>query len=315
MERSQPHFLGGQMNKIIERIERELGLPGLVSLLADHLAPTDLQSLLLEVFRRRAARRSPSDILEDYETDRFVRPAAESALRFQQWEAAAFSQLPVGFELLELSPICPLGTCSAIAPVDQNWAVSTVRNTEVVSDSSHVLALECALRRRQLLHDQPKSTVQVHLATSHRLVRGQHYQEPGLLSHFRVLALCSAGRDVGHMQFELEALALHVRFYVLALRAFLGHGLPIRLAASDVSGRDREAMVTSQLMQPLCDDLAIEGAWDHERMSGRGYYRDLCFHLYARTRSGHWRELVDGCMATFAGAERARRVTEGDLKQ
>jgi len=37
------------MNKIVERIEREAGAPGLVSLLAERLTPTDLQSLLLEV--------------------------------------------------------------------------------------------------------------------------------------------------------------------------------------------------------------------------------------------------------------------------
>ena len=36
------------VNKIVERIEREAGVPGLVSLLAERLRPTDLQSLLLE---------------------------------------------------------------------------------------------------------------------------------------------------------------------------------------------------------------------------------------------------------------------------
>ena len=37
------------MNKIVDRIERELGVPGLAALLAEKLPPTDLQSLLLEV--------------------------------------------------------------------------------------------------------------------------------------------------------------------------------------------------------------------------------------------------------------------------
>jgi hypothetical protein len=42
---------------ILHRIEREAGVPGLVDVLAERLAPADLSSLLLEVFRRRAATR------------------------------------------------------------------------------------------------------------------------------------------------------------------------------------------------------------------------------------------------------------------
>ena len=39
-----------QMSKIVERIEREAGVPGLASILAERLEPTDRQSLLLEVY-------------------------------------------------------------------------------------------------------------------------------------------------------------------------------------------------------------------------------------------------------------------------
>jgi hypothetical protein len=41
-------------SKIIARIEREIGIPGLVAALAERLTPTDLQSVLLEVYRQRA---------------------------------------------------------------------------------------------------------------------------------------------------------------------------------------------------------------------------------------------------------------------
>ena len=40
--------------KIVARIERKLGLPGLAARLAERLDGSDLQSLLLEVYRRRA---------------------------------------------------------------------------------------------------------------------------------------------------------------------------------------------------------------------------------------------------------------------
>ena len=124
------------MSKIVERIERELGVPGLVSLLAERIEPTDLQSVLLEVYRQRTLRRNPSDVLSDYETNRFVLPATIPPSRLRDWECVAFSQLPPEFQLLALSPVCPLGTNSVVAKVDQNWAISTIRNTEVVSDSS-----------------------------------------------------------------------------------------------------------------------------------------------------------------------------------
>ena len=282
------------MSKIVERIERESGVPGLVALLAEHIEPTDLQSLLLEVYRQRTLRRSPSDVLSDYETNRFVRPATIAPSRLHDWGRVAFSQLPPEFQLLALSPVCPLGTNSVVATVDQNWAVSTIRNTEVVSDSSNVLALECAVRRRQLLRTQPKSTAQVHLAASHRLLRAQRYKDPRLLSHFSALALCSAGRDVGSLQFELEAFSLHVRFYVRSLRAFLGSGVPLRLSVSDFAPQTRQAAITAQLIEPLQDELGIDASFDAQRTGGRGYYRDLCFCIQAMAPSGRWLELVDG---------------------
>ena len=85
-----------------------------------------------------------------------------------------------------------------------------------------MLALECALRRRELLRANPKSTEPVHLAVSQRLLRAQRYESPNLAAHFSSFALCSAGRDQGNLRFEIYALGLHMRFYLQALRAFLG---------------------------------------------------------------------------------------------
>ena len=146
------------MSKIVERIERESGIAGLSSLLAERLEPTDLQSLLLEVYRLRAGQRSPAAVLSDYTRNRFVKPSPVPPTRLLEWEHAALSELPPIFEPLILSPVCPLGTASVIASVTQNWSVATSRNTEVVSDSSNVLALECALRRRRMLARQDRKS-------------------------------------------------------------------------------------------------------------------------------------------------------------
>ena len=283
------------MNKIIERIEREAGVPGLASILAERLAPTDLQSLLLEVYRLRSSRKGAPDLLGDYESDRFVRPSSVSPIRLLAWEGIALAALPPEFQPLALSPVSPLGTCSVTAGVDQNWAVATSRNTEVVSDSTNVLALECALRRRQLLRTDPKSTEPVHLAASHRLLRGQQFHGPLQVSHFSLFCLCSAGRDLGSLRFELSGLGLHIRFYLNALRTFLGPDVPLHLSLTDYHASPRHSLLEAALLEPFAAGFEnLDCAFDDQRTSGKGYYHDLCFHIHADGPSAGRLELVDG---------------------
>jgi hypothetical protein len=158
-----------------------------------------------------------------------------------------------------------------------------------------VLALECALRRRGLLRANPKSTEPVHLAASHRLLRAQRYENPNLVSHFGSFALCSAGRDQGNLRFELYALGLHMRFYLRALRAFLGASVPLHLSTTDFNPKARYALLDAQLLAPIRAELeAVDCAIDELRTGGRGYYRDFCFHIHATAPSGRRLELVDG---------------------
>lgn len=283
------------MIKIIERIEREVGIPSLAAILAERLSPTDLQSLLLEVNRLRLSHLQPADVLSSYQHNRFVHPAGVSPLDLLKWEQIAFSHLPPEFQALELSPVCPSGTSSVVASVDPNWPVATIRNTEVISDSTNVLALECALRRKELLHLDPKSTDAVHLAASHRLLRGQHYQNPRLLAHFSIFALCSAGRDQGNLGLEIFALDLQIRFYLATLRAFLGVDIPLQLSITNFSSDDTRTLVNDRLLAPVQQDFAkVECGWDEARSSGRGYYYGLCFHIHAVTPAGQKLELADG---------------------
>lgn len=282
------------MDKILERIERQAGAPGLTSILANQLSPTDLQSILLEVYRIRSSRMLPSAVLSDYESNRFVRPSAAPPTCLVRWEQIALSHLPQGFQPVALAPVCPLGTNSVVASVDQNWAVATARNTEVVSDSTNVLALECATRRRELLRADAKSSEPVHLAASHRLLRAQHYQDPALVAHFSTFALCSAGRDQGNFNFELSALRLHILFYLQSLRAFLGPGVPLYVSVADFNPSTRVELVETLLAAVRAEFEDVECALDEHRTSGRGYYNDLCFHIHAAAASGRRLELVDG---------------------
>jgi hypothetical protein len=282
-------------NKIIERIEREVGIPELANTLAERLSPTDMQSLLMEVYRQRVERLQPATILNNQEKDRFTRPAVLSPLTLLEWDRIAFSQLPAEVEPLILSPVTALGTNAAVAMVDQNKAMSTIYNTEVVSDSTNVLALEAALRRRKHLRQNPKSGEAVHLAASHRLLRTQNYGNPNSLAHFSAFALCSAGRDQGNFSFELLTLELHVEFYLRALRAYLGYEIPLRVAITDFSAEGSSSPLIDQLCVKVNKDFpATICEADQQRTSGRGYYVNLCFHVYFQNVEGQYVEVGDG---------------------
>lgn len=283
------------IDKIVERIERAAGAPGLAATLVEKLSPTDLQSLLLEVYRIRSGRIQPAAVLADFEANRFVRPAGVSPLSLLRWEHLAFSHLPPEFAPIALSPVCPLGTNSVVAQVDQNWAVTTVRNTEVVADSTNVLALECAIRRRELLRIDPKSPTPVHLAASHRLLRAQRFEGPLSFAHFSLFSLCSAGRDQGSLRFELSALQTHVRFYLTALQAFLGPRIPLQFSVTNLGPDSRASLIEEQLLSVVQAEFKqVDCSWEENRTSGRGYYRDLCFHIHATDTSGQPLQLVDG---------------------
>ena len=135
---------------ILSRIKRSLGSPKLLDTLANDVSSSDLVSLMLETYKRRASKLSPKAILNQYKHDRFMPPAQIPQKNSVEFDSLAFNLLPQGFDTVELSPVCPLGTSSGLAPVDQNSVVTTGRNSDVCSDATNVLALEAAVRRQHL---------------------------------------------------------------------------------------------------------------------------------------------------------------------
>jgi hypothetical protein len=283
-------------SRIIQRIERDTGVPHLADILSDRLAPTDLQSLLLEVYSRRAKRRDPKLLLEDHVSNRFTRPSASDPVRVLEWDRVAFSLLPKVFRPVELSPVCPLGTASALSPISQDWIVSTTRNTEVIADSTNVLAVECAVRRREQKNFSSCQPGSIHLATSQRLLRGQKISTaPGVRQHFRLFSLCSAGRDPGSLRFETETMHLHIGFFLTSIKKFLGSKIPLRVAVSDFGSKAPRSAVQSGVLDKLqASHKGVRIGFDQKRKQGRGYYGELCFKIFATPSKGQEQELVDG---------------------
>ena len=125
-----------RMHPAVRRIWAGLP-PGTRAALSD-LAPTDLQSLLIDLARLRAERVDAADLVRRWQSDRFVR-SADVDPRLLPGSSRIVAALPDAFVGVELSPVAPLGTCAAVGPVDQNRIVTTIRTSEVVSDPTTCL--------------------------------------------------------------------------------------------------------------------------------------------------------------------------------
>jgi hypothetical protein len=159
-----------------------------------------------------------------------------------------------------------------------------------------VLAIECAVRRREQKNFSSGKATSVHLAASHRLLRGQKFGVgPGTRQHFRVFTLCSAGRDPGNLQFETETVGLHIGFYLAALRKFLGTKIALRVAVSDFGSNVAREVVRSEVVEKLrAAHRKVRIGIDKDRKQGRGYYGELCFKVFATPSKDREYELVDG---------------------
>jgi hypothetical protein len=173
----------------LQRIVRELGVQEIVDLLSERISGSDLNTLLLEVFRERARKSSASDLLKKYAENRFVHPATVNTLALKHLELDVLKVAGGrSFAPVQLSPVAPLGTCSAVATVDQNKIISAIRGTEVVSDATNVMALHiCDLIKSSQMSNQEDF---IRFCTTHRHVRAQQFdQGPGMFSHFHIFCM------------------------------------------------------------------------------------------------------------------------------
>jgi hypothetical protein len=217
----------------LRRVLRQLGGAAVLDELAALLSGADLTTLLLEVFRRRAARLSAADIMRRYDSDRFVAPAVTGFAALRRAEDSMLAALPDGFDVLTLAPVLPLGAHSAVAAVDPRNVIATIRRTEVAADPTNGLALEAAARRRAALAGAPRSDRVIRLAASQRVTRAQQVSGPVSFAHFQLLGLVTAGRDTGSRGFERDHLAEHLRFGITALQALGAQQATVELTCWD----------------------------------------------------------------------------------
>jgi len=280
--------------KLINRILNQAQVPELLKVLTQRLSQSDLQSLLLEVYRARSQFLTPQHLLQQYEQNCLVQPAAVSPRQLLEFDQLAYSVLPPAFEPLELSPVCPFGTTSIVAPLDQNQIVTTIRNSEVCSDSTNVLALECARRRRD---NTNRAGAEIKLCASHRLLRPQVPNKPGTFPHFRIFSLVTAGHDTGSYCFEITALTEHLEFYLRLLQTAQQSGFrigAIRICLTVFDELRREILKAEVLDRLSQTYRAVKFGYVHAQQQEQRYYGGVRFGIYVQDEAGNEYFLVDG---------------------
>jgi hypothetical protein len=250
--------------------------------LATGLAGSDLHSVLLEVMQHRARSRTPADVLAQYLRDNFCAPA-EIDLRTSLVVDSHLLAAATAFEALDLSPVAPLGVSSAIAHTGQNRVLSALRMTEVVSDPTNVLALECA---RRLRIDQ---AAQVHLATCQRVLRAQPAPRgPGYSQHFRIFVLASGGREAKDHAFTVQTSVMHIHTMLRALDRLEQSGYAF--------GARRVEIQTTPERQAIGDRIgeSLEIAVARKPLDHAYYSAGLRYQIWVTAPDGAELPLIDG---------------------
>jgi hypothetical protein len=260
------------------------GLPlGGYHALTRGLPASRLWSLLLDVAETRATRRRPAQLVEQWDRDRFVQPAIvdqRTALEVDGHLLRAASR----FESIELSPVAPLGVCAIMGHTSQNKVLSALRGTELVSDPTNVMALECAHRLRR-----DRAEV-VRLATSHRCVRAQPIpKRRGLTANFRIFCLASAGLEQQNHAFIVDAIAEQMKIMLHALDQLEQHGFAFPERRITVLTRDDRVALGDRIVALLGGAVVARALLDHPY-----YNQGLRFQIAARSYEGIEIPLIDG---------------------
>ena len=271
--------------------------------LARSLPASDLWSLLLDVLERRAAERTPSTLTAQWARDGFVRPASidqrtMNALDGHLLAAAA------NFEALELSPLAPLGSCSVVGLASQNKIVSALRGTEVVSDPTNVMALECARR----LKEEP--TLLVRLVTCHRCVRAQPVpKQPGFAPHFRIFCLATAGREQQDHALTVNGLAEQISAMLAALDRLERHGYAFGARSVRVMASAAHARLGDRVAEAVGGDVT-RSVLEHPYYNG-----GLRYQIGVTAPDGAVLPMIDGgafdWVATLAANRRMVYLASG----
>jgi len=212
-------------NNVVHKLCTKLGFPSLAEVLTK-VAWRDVQPILVQVMRDRLENKSTHELLAEYENKSGFYGISDIDQRnLHEFVGWFYSILPTTYQAPELAPITPIGLNALLSQVSQDISLSSIRASEVVSDPTTPLALHCAYERKEMMSNKGKLHNPVRLATMHRVLRLQPFDHSkGYMQHFRLLGLCSGGRDAGHANFFVKHIIEHISVWLDFVNRLSEHG-------------------------------------------------------------------------------------------
>ena len=243
---------------------------------------------------------SARDLLARYAENRFTQPSSVDPVVLASFELRAWSSLPEGYQAHR-------AVAAVSARHSAPWSRPSTRTRWSPPSATprwwriprNVLVLEAARRRRRLRQDPGTRFEAVRLAASQRQVRAQVFGGPGASAHFRIIGLVAAGRDDGELRLrgrgapQPDRLPRHpdpVDPPGVAGRR--GSDRPGRSYPVAGGERSSDRWPSSSRRRPA--------VWIRAGKSGRGYYVDACYKVFAGLPSGERREIGDGGCTTWS---------------
>ncbi|MBQ9934364.1 MAG: hypothetical protein IJO70_00775 [Lachnospiraceae bacterium] len=191
----------------------------------NNLPFNSLIPILVGVMQGKVESIMPNDIMKDMnEKMEIYGPSNISQLELTKFRTLFYKIMPSCFDTIQLPPVSPLGLCTSMTKLGQNERLTTIRKSEVVSDSTLYLALYAAtLRKKQC--DKGDIYQELNLSTFHRLLRLQKFEASRKWSqHFEILGTISTGRRKGKNSFKNEIIYMHINMWISFLKVLNSNG-------------------------------------------------------------------------------------------
>lgn len=275
-------------NPTINKILKKSGHEDILDILAHKLTASELNSLLLELYKMKAEELTPPELLNGYISNRFVKPAAVDPREYLPLEAAIYRIADTySFTPIELSPVAQLGTCSAIATVNQNKVLSSLRGTEVMADATNAMALHiCSLKK--------ENNIPMQYCTFHRLIRAQQFDTPGFSAHFKIFCMVSSDRDTGSYGFEKPYILKHIMTYKEIFEQYF-HVEHIRVKLIKSGGYSDPDGLAARIEEHIRESIPGVNTFTEARKEGQNndYYKGIQFKILVGIRGNEY-EIADG---------------------
>ncbi len=263
------------MARIIDRVLDDIGDVELLDKLLS-LPKSDLNTLLLEIYKLQAEKLTPNELLRAYQSNRFAAPGEVNPIAYHRVEADLLKIADdMGINGILLSPSAPFGSCSVFGCVDQNNVISAARGTETLPDPTNMLAVIIADR---LMKGRIAKTKTDHYCTTARVVRAQAFSGKDFFAHFGIFSMVSYGMDSGSYSCEKELFVKQLAYYKRLLSEKYGARLSVTLRKrGGYTDNDGFFERMTQLVQGELPEVPLSFDLEHEN---NNYYKGINFKLY-----------------------------------